>query len=76
MDKVIQIKSYSKDNKIIFILEVPTVEIESYNYYHLYSFQIKHGNNFKTIIPQSKYLIQNERKYALFNEHCKEMRNN
>lgn len=72
-EKLIEIKSYSKGNRITFILEIPIVESEKYNYFHLYSLPTPVKTTYKTIIPQSKYLLLNEQRYALTNKHCKEI---
>lgn len=72
-EKVIQIKSYTKGNQIVFLLEIPVVETESFHYYHLYSLPIRNQNSFQTIIPNSKFLIKNEHSYALFDTTCKEI---
>ncbi|XP_074027861.1 uncharacterized protein isoform X1 [Leptinotarsa decemlineata] len=74
-EKIIDIKAYSKHNKIIFIIEIPIVEMENYNYYHLYSLPTPKNNSFKTIIPKSKYLILNEENYVLFDTSCNEIIN-
>ena len=75
-EKIIKIKSYSKGNQIIFVLEIPIVEAENYNLYHLYSLPIISQNTFKAIIPYSKYLLLNEQNFALFNLHCQEIKPN
>lgn len=72
-EKIINIKAYSENNKITFILEIPIVQTESYVYYHLYPLPIMKNNNFNMIMPSSKYVIVNENKFALFNEKCKEI---
>lgn len=69
-EKTLIIKSYSKENKIIFILEIPIVETEGYNYYHLYALPVIQNNSFSFILPQSKYLTLNEQNYMLFDEKC------
>lgn len=72
-EKIMKIKCYSKGNQINFILEVPIVEIENYNLYHLYSLPILSHNTFKTIIPHSKYFLLNEQNFALFDLQCQEI---
>lgn len=73
IEKTINTKAYSKLNQITFVIEIPLVEKESYNYFHLYPVPTKNNEHFVTIIPTSHYLIQNEHKYALFNEKCKQI---
>lgn len=71
-EKIINIKSFSKNNQIVFVLEVPVVTVESYNYYHLYSLPTPFRNSFNTIIPKNKYLLLSEHKYVLTSKRCKE----
>lgn len=72
-EKTINIKSYSDANKIIFILEIPIVENDSYNLYHLYPFPVKNNNSLNVIIPNAKYLIFNEQNYAFLDNKCEEV---
>lgn len=72
-EKTMEIKSYSKQNQIIFIIEIPIVEVENYNYYHLYSLPTPSIESFKIIIPQSKYLLLNEQSYMFFDTKCQEI---
>lgn len=72
-EKIMEIKSYSKGNQIIFIIEIPIVEKESYNYFHLYTLPVFQNESFQLIIPQSKYLIMNEQNYFFFDTPCKEI---
>lgn len=73
IEKIMEIKSYSKGNQIIFIIEIPIVENQNYNYYHLYPLPTPTSNSFKAIIPQSKFLLSNEQSYALTNIGCQEI---
>ncbi|XP_066157790.1 uncharacterized protein [Euwallacea fornicatus] len=73
-EEMINIKSYSNNNQIVFILEIPIVEKAMYNYFHLYSVpMLKDNNNFLVIIPQSKFLIINEQNHISFDNKCKEI---
>lgn len=74
LEKVTEVKSYVKNDKIIFILEIPIVEIESYDYYRLYPLPTCTLNTFKTIIPHSKYLITNKQHYAFSDTNCLEIK--
>ncbi|KAJ8965262.1 hypothetical protein NQ317_010919, partial [Molorchus minor] len=64
-EKIMEIKSYNK--------EIPIVESENYNYYHLYSLPIPILGSFKTIIPHAKYLLLNERTYSFSDAKCQEV---
>lgn len=75
-ERAIEIKSYSKENKIVFIIEIPLVEKEKYDYFHLYPLPIQRNNTFKIFIPMSKYLIMNEKNFAFLDQPCKEINSN
>lgn len=72
-ENVMEIKSYSKTNKIHFIIEIPIVEGENYSYYHLYPLPTPKANTFQMILPRSKYVILNEQNYMFFDSKCKEI---
>lgn len=72
-EKILQIKSYSKGNQVVFIIELPIVESTNYILYHLYPLPTPSSNNFKIIFPQTKYLILNELKHASFDHPCEEI---
>ncbi|XP_050311186.1 uncharacterized protein LOC126746836 [Anthonomus grandis grandis] len=72
-EKIVEIKGYTKENKIFFIIEVPIVELENYVLYHLYPLPVPLNSIYQIIIPQSQYLILNEHSYVLFNAKCQEV---
>jgi len=72
-EKISRIKSYSSENKIIFIIEIPTVESQMYNFYHLYPMPVMKDNSYQLIIPKSKYLMINEQNHFFSNENCFEI---
>jgi len=72
-EKISKIKSYSSENKIIFIIEIPTVSSQMYNFYHLYPMPVIKNNSYQLIIPKSKYLMINERNYFFSNENSFEI---
>lgn len=72
-EKTIEIKSFSKDNKIMFVLEIPIVEKWNYNYYHLFPLPTRKGKLFRAILPKAKYLILNENEYSLFDTKCEDI---
>lgn len=72
-ENIANVKSYYTPMQLVFIIEIPLTESDSYDYYHLYSIPIKHSNNsFHTIIPRQKYLILNERYFCTTNVPCQE----
>lgn len=76
LESVISIKSYSNQNRINFVLEVPIVEKEIYNYFRLYPLPVFHENQLRLIIPQNFYLILNENNYATSSQRCHEILDN
>lgn len=72
-EKIMEIKSYSKGNQITFIIEIPIVEKDNYNYFHLYTLPVFQNNSFHLIIPRSKYLIMNEQNYFFSDTPCEQI---
>lgn len=73
LEKMVQIKSYHKNNQIIFLIEIPIVEKEYYSYYHLYPMPIPKDQSFQVVVPKYPYLILNDQNYMLFNSECQEI---
>lgn len=73
LEKTVEIKSFSKNNQITFLIEIPIVENDGYSYYHLYPLPTPQQNIFKTIIPHSKFLVSNELAYSFFDTQCQEI---
>lgn len=73
-EKIITIKSYSKAFTIYFILEIPLVDREIFQYYRLYSIPIPSNkeSTFNLIIPQKPYLAIGNEKYFYTDQLCKE----
>lgn len=59
LERIITVKAYIKKSQISFILEVPLIEKEVYNYYKLYPIPIFNDSINKTLIvfPESPYLM-------------------
>ncbi|XP_050307704.1 uncharacterized protein LOC126744374 [Anthonomus grandis grandis] len=72
-EKIIEIKSYIKENKITFIIQVPIVEIKNYVLYRLYPLPVPFKNTFQIIISPNKYLLLNEVSYIAFDTKCQEI---
>lgn len=73
-EKIIEIKSYSKDYTITFIMEIPLVEPDLYYYYKLLPLPIPTNNSdFSLIIPFKPYLALSDTKYAYMDEECQEI---
>lgn len=75
IEKTIRTHTYFKNGNAIFTLEIPVVENKKYDYFRLHPLPVRsNSNQFKVIIPNSKFLILNEKHYANFNEACLEMK--
>ena len=72
-ENIINIKSYSQNYEIIFILEIPLVEPNTYQYYQLYPLPIKYDESYKMILPKNNYLALSDNDFILSNNKCKEI---
>ena len=72
-EKLITIKSFLKGNNIVFMLELPLVESETYQYFNLFPLPIPDNQSFLTIIPFKPYLALGNTKYAYTNQKCLEI---
>ncbi|KAI5632618.1 baculovirus F protein domain-containing protein [Phthorimaea operculella] len=68
IERSIDVKAYSTEHTLTFILEIPSVESNTYDLIHLYS--IPNHQNF-TIIPKSKYLVLGSEEYTYLDEDCR-----
>lgn len=72
-ENIINIKSYSKNYEIIFVLEIPLVEPNNYQYYQLYPLPIKHKESYHMILPKNTYLALSDYDFIFSNNKCKEI---
>lgn len=72
-EKIIIIKSFLKDTNIVFMLELPLVETETYQYFNLFPLPIPHNQSFLVNIPYKPYLALSNKKYAYMDQECLEM---
>lgn len=72
-EKIANVKGYVRGNEIIFIIEIPIVEMNVYNYFHLFAFPIEVRNHYQVIVPKNKFLSLNELKYGFSNHKCNEI---
>lgn len=68
IEKSIDVKAYSTEHSLNFILEIPSVGQPPYDLIHLYSIPNKQN---LTIIPKSKYLVLGSGEYAYVEEDCR-----
>lgn len=75
LERNIILKSYINNNKLVFVLEVPLINNETYNYYKVIPIPIFHSPNTFTIIPKYPYLMVNRLKYMPVVSPCTEIEN-
>lgn len=75
-EEIITVKAYQISTRIVFIMEIPLTNTDTYDYYHLYPLPVKSNDHFQIIIPQKKYLLYNEENYISTDETCKQLQNN
>lgn len=75
-EAVLDVKSYSKNREIVFIIEVPLVEKENYNFVQLFPLPTPTDNYFKMIIPNFQFVIINEHNFGYSNIPCRKIFDN
>lgn len=68
IERSINIKAYSTQNSLTFILEIPSIDNNVYDFIHLFS--IPNKDNL-AIVPTSKYLILGSEEYTYMREDCR-----
>lgn len=68
IERAINVKAYSTQHSLTFILEIPSISNNVYDFIHLFS--IPNKNNL-AIIPESKYLILGSEEYTYLREECR-----
>lgn len=69
-EKIIKIKGYSKGFTIIFILEIPLIENENFQFFELYTLPIKTNNTYQLLLPKTKFVALGTKHYVLTNNEC------
>ncbi|KAJ8976924.1 hypothetical protein NQ317_005096 [Molorchus minor] len=70
IEELVEIKCYISNNKITYLLHLPIMYAQTFEYYHLYSIPVLSQSQFKTIIPKDKFLLKNELYYAYESNIC------
>lgn len=75
LEKVIAVKAYVKVNQITFILEVPLIDKNSYDYFKIYSLPIFQSSLNKTVVvfPEFPYLLAKDSKYLPVSKPCQKI---
>lgn len=76
MENIINIECYILNNKITYLLHLPIMYPIQFNYYHLYSIPIFDQGQFKTIIPNKKYLLKGKSYFTYESDICTKIRPN
>ncbi|XP_072943134.1 uncharacterized protein [Epargyreus clarus] len=71
IERAINVKAYSTQYSLTFILEIPSIDNNVYDFIHLFS--IPNKNNL-AIVPISKYLILGSEEYTYMREECRPIR--
>ncbi|XP_049871926.1 uncharacterized protein LOC126370862 [Pectinophora gossypiella] len=74
LEQCIEIKAYSKQNQITFVLEVPLVDRDMYTYYKVIPLPVTNSfNQTIFIIPKNPYLLAKGLKTVSLSTPCKEI---
>ncbi|XP_049868136.1 uncharacterized protein LOC126368283 [Pectinophora gossypiella] len=74
LEQCIEIKAYSKQNQITFVLEVPLVDRDMYTYYKVIPLPVTNSfNQTVFIIPKNPYLLAKGLKTVSLSTPCKEI---
>lgn len=73
IENTFEIKSYVKNNQIIFVIEIPLVENVNYNLFQLFPLPTRYEEYFKIIVPNFEYLLINEKNFGYSNQPCKQI---
>ena len=76
-EDVVSVKAYTKASTIIFIIEVPLVLSEKFDYYQLFPLPIKNENNeFYFLKPENTYLAISKQNFVTQSTPCREVTTN
>lgn len=73
LEEVITLKAYIKQTQIVFILEVPLTDNNTYVYYKLYPLPMSFGNQTRIVIPKYPYLLVKSFTYVPIHRPCKDI---
>lgn len=71
-EKVTTLDAYVYNNKITYIMHIPIMKPDNFDYFHLYSVPVYHQSLFKVVLPRNKFLLKNQLHYAYYGEECTE----
>ena len=64
------VKAYQRRSKFIFIIGIPLVDNNEYQYYELYPLPSLINHKYVEIVPQTRFIAANDDNYLLINEPC------
>lgn len=70
-EKLIDIECFILNNKIVYVMHIPVVHAQVFDYFHLYAVPIHEKDQFKVVIPQQKYLAITQEYYTYYASNCK-----
>lgn len=70
IEKLIEIECYILNNKITYLLRLPIMYPEIFNYYHLYPIPVYSQSQFKAIIPNNKFLLKSKLYFTFESDIC------
>nr|XP_022911975.1 uncharacterized protein LOC111422946 [Onthophagus taurus] len=73
IERTIDVKAYVKGIKIHFILGIPLIDSESYQYYKFFSLPQPIGNKIQILSIQNPYLAESDHRYISDIEECNEI---
>jgi len=76
IEKLVKIKGYQKNTNLTFIIELPLVELDVYQYFSVHPVPVPNGQEFIVNIPHKPYLALNDQRYVYLEEKCEEMIDN
>lgn len=69
-EKIINIKGYSRGFTVIYILEIPLIENENFQFFELYTLPVQVNYTYQLLLPKTKYIALGIKNYVLINKDC------
>lgn len=72
-ENLINLESFVLNNKITYLLHIPIMQPQTFDYFHIYSVPIYYQSLFKVVLPRNKFVLKNQLHYAYYNQECQEI---
>ena len=76
IESLITVKAYQNRNIYVFVLQIPLIDNQEYQYFELYPLPIPINNTYVQIEPSSRFIAAYDDTYMLMNEKCTVIRRN